>query len=425
MHGDAGLTAALPVLVAALLGLRWPGLFLAAAFFGYPAGVFSGVEGLTSGVTVLGIGIMLLGVVTRRQPVRLYQLDFLYVAFLSLTVFSASWSPADQAMVEVTRFALPVGALYLLIRLVFAFGDPDRRLSEFFVGVMICGSFYAARIISMADSEAVRFRLEDQGNVAVGLTQSLVVAAIVTCAHAISGGPRWRLLYLAALAMMVYAIILTGTRGAFLTVGAGMGFYVVRVFGLSRLAGGVLLGTPILLLVVVVFIGPERLDALSQIRVFNFSSYGSAQDASSAIRFLGYVSAWQVFAEHPVFGAGLGAFDALTPFSYPHNIVLELLTNTGLVGLVPAIAMLVMTVAIMRDARFDTPLRACLLALIFAAFVHHQISFNLITGKPLYLFLALPSLLYGSRPVFGRDHDGPDGAPRVPGASGSALSDQP
>lgn len=46
-------------------------------------------------------------------------------------------------------------------------------------------------------------------------------------------------------------------------------------------------------------------------------------------------AAWSLFASHPLFGAGLGAFVGLLPpaYPYPHNIELELGSELGLVGI--------------------------------------------------------------------------------------------
>ena len=41
---------------------------------------------------------------------------------------------------------------------------------------------------------------------------------------------------------------------------------------------------------------------------------------------------WTLFIGHPLVGAGLGSFVGLAPYKYPHNIVLELAGETGLVG---------------------------------------------------------------------------------------------
>lgn len=385
--------AALPILIFSVLGLRWPGLFVAAVFFGYPAGIFSGMTWLTTVVSGLAAAVMISGFLTRHQTVSLAGIDFFFSMLLGLTAVSALWSHAPAPWVDLRALMIPVVALYVLIKLVFCFGDPDRRLTEFFAGMMVLGSVYALYVILLADPTSSRFKLEDLENIAVGLTQSLESACIVAFAYALSAGRRWRLLSLAALGLTGYAVILTGTRGAFLAIMAGGLFYVLRRFGVARLASGLLLAVPVGLLFVVVLVDPRSLGALAEIRVLNFSSYGGQGDASSSIRLLGYLRAWQIFADQPLLGAGIGSFNALTQFGYPHNIVLELLTNTGLAGMALVLLILFQVVAMLRDPQMDTPLRTCLIAVLFAALVHHQVSFSLGTGKPLYLFLVLPALL--------------------------------
>lgn len=404
------------ILTVAAMGLRWPGLFVAAVFFGFPAGVFSGMSWITTAITLLGIATMLAGYLTRRQRLTFSAMDFTFVLFVGLTLLSATWSPANPVMPHVTSFTITIVALYLLIRLVFSFQDPDRRLTELMVGLMGLGLVFGMNVILSADRTAARFSLEGKENIAVGLTQALETACIVACAYALSARGPVRLLSLPVIAATGYALVVTGTRGALLTVVAGVAFYLVRAWGLGRLSAAVFLGTPVVLLLATLFVDPARLMGLSDIRVFNFASYGSTEDASSAIRLYGYLQAWDVFVDQPFFGAGLGGFYALTSIGYPHNIELELLTNTGLVGLALVLVLIGLTVSAMMDPQFCTLPRLCFLALIFAAFCHHQISFSLPSGKALFLFLALPALLQGFRrktqqqPTYSLGSEGGQGA---------------
>lgn len=385
--------AAALIMGTVLLGLRWPGLLLAAVFFGFPVGLFSGMSWLTMVAAAFGIATMILGFTTRRQPFLLTSMDLLFTLFLVLTLFSATWSPGPVGLSGALAPLAPIIAVALLIRLVFAFGDPDNRLAEFFYGSMVLGAACALYVISLSDGATNRFKLGDMNNIAVGITQALELACLVACAYAISSRGWLRGLGVVVAGLTGQALLITGTRGALLAVLAGLVFYLVRLFGVRRLAAAALLAGPVLLLLGSVLVDPARIDAFSDVRVLNFSSYGSSEDASSAIRLLIFAEAWRLFVENPIWGIGLGGFEAITSAPYPHNIELELLTNTGLAGFALVMAIVVPTAATMADPRFETPLRCCLLAILFSAVCHHQISFSLASGKALYLFLALPVLL--------------------------------
>lgn len=62
-------------------------------------------------------------------------------------------------------------------------------------------------------------------------------------------------------------------------------------------------------------------------------------------RELRWVTAINIFKDHPFFGAGLGSFHALTGFSWPHNFFLELLCETGIIGFVTSMILLIVPLA--------------------------------------------------------------------------------
>jgi O-antigen ligase len=61
------------------------------------------------------------------------------------------------------------------------------------------------------------------------------------------------------------------------------------------------------------------------------------KDNSSLVRMAYYKDAFNIWMDHPIFGAGIGSFPVMTGAGdtrgYPHNLVLELLVELGLVGL--------------------------------------------------------------------------------------------
>lgn len=79
---------------------------------------------------------------------------------------------------------------------------------------------------------------------------------------------------------------------------------------------------------VVVFFFLERLDSSS---VSNTLAEG---DAGRTVLFL---QALSIFNDHPLLGAGLGGYHAITDEVYPHNFFLELLCEVGIVGTIAAI----------------------------------------------------------------------------------------
>jgi len=62
-----------------------------------------------------------------------------------------------------------------------------------------------------------------------------------------------------------------------------------------------------------------------------------AQDTSTAFRFLAWFQAIFDFFRSPIFGIGTGSFfldNPILPLIYPHNLILELASENGIVGLI-------------------------------------------------------------------------------------------
>lgn len=62
------------------------------------------------------------------------------------------------------------------------------------------------------------------------------------------------------------------------------------------------------------------------------SSVSNTITEGDAGRTMLYLQALSIFNDHPLFGAGLGGYYAITGEEYPHNFILELLCETGIVG---------------------------------------------------------------------------------------------
>ena len=154
---------------------------------------------------------------------------------------------------------------------------------------------------------------------------------------------RERIVAVAFLLIGVFVVLLSFSRGGYLAlavVAIGLALshrYRWRLVGGGAVAGGLLLFVPAL-----------RLRVLTEI---NLSNPHNTLVGRSHL----WEAALQMLREHPIFGAGLSGFaTAIAPywnanhpdrFTYPHNIVLNFWTETGLLGLA-AFAWIFVVVAI-------------------------------------------------------------------------------
>jgi exopolysaccharide production protein ExoQ len=124
----------------------------------------------------------------------------------------------------------------------------------------------------------------------------------------------------------VIAIMLTGSRTAFVSLAAGLAYMLaslarlrrpVRVTALVGLVGLVLVMAPLVPSQTV-----ERLRATGR----------EATEGTFSGRTFVWREAYDMFSHHPVLGVGSGAFRGADSRHVPHNFVLGFLVETGLVG---------------------------------------------------------------------------------------------
>jgi len=186
-------------------------------------------------------------------------------------------------------------------------------------------------------------RLELAGNI----TQMLPVLTLLLCETASpKNNLRIRLMSAAAILLFTAALILNGTRGAWLAIGLTLLLYLLHYILTARKS---YMLVSIFLCVLVLSAG--ALSVLPETRE-RMLSIASPTDYSKVTRFAMWDSASRMFADHPLIGVGLGNYydlyrnqyfdpvpwekagngpDGLT-HKHPHNIFLYLLAETGVVG---------------------------------------------------------------------------------------------
>jgi len=149
---------------------------------------------------------------------------------------------------------------------------------------------------------------------------------------------RWKwVLFPAMMIISVGVLLLTGSRGAFVTAmlsAAAVSWYVWRR---GRSATKVFLPVAVVIIVVVVLLAGAGLPIMRRlaglpVAVGIETGYkGSGQETNLA-RLDIIKQALGVFRDHPIFGAGYGTFRAFSTYVYTHTTAFDLLYGTGAVG---------------------------------------------------------------------------------------------
>ncbi len=152
----------------------------------------------------------------------------------------------------------------------------------------------------------------------------------------------WRLMLLITNATILGAVIFCGSRGAL--VGAGLAVLGAWLRNPKRIAGPAL---ALVLVASIIYVLPDA----------NKDRFRKAmspeKDETATIRLTLWKAGLQMFEDHPVFGVGLGNFPAVYRRSYvnssiqqaewaPHSIYIQALSELGLFGAVPMLALWLM-----------------------------------------------------------------------------------
>lgn len=161
----------------------------------------------------------------------------------------------------------------------------------------------------------------------------------------------WRLQSIAALAaaLILCGMLLTFSRGNLVAGIVGLGLMAYWGLLKPRHVFGVVLGVSLLVGLFQPAIA-SRMLTLERLKSLAARRYGNAQapDGSAIRRYVENVSAWRVFLDHPALGVGPGHFAAYysndygnrlglveqTHYYRAHNLYLETLAETGIVGFV-------------------------------------------------------------------------------------------
>jgi len=258
-------------------------------------------------------------------------------------------------------------------------------------------AFYPERFALSAEDNPIGF-----GRVASdGILFAVFIVLTVT-------DRRLRLLGMVVLPLVTIALVASGSRGPVLALCAGL------VAALLFLLRDPTARRRLVLVLAALSAGaiaiPKLLPAATIQRSVSFL-LGNGTGLSSNGRTHLWTEAWQAFTTHPLFGVGTGGFAQIEPsFKYPHNLVLEVSAELGVVGLVLLLAFVVPTAAPLIRAwhgaiGVDRAAAALIAALLTSSLVNSLLSDSL-EGSSAVWFAA--GLAYGlaSRPTLVGEADG-------------------
>jgi len=196
------------------------------------------------------------------------------------------------------------------------------------------------------------------GSTLYNMTFAGILYQLITLNSAMALGRRpfdsKALAIIAGVAAQIAALIVTLTRGAWLALVAGV--VVIPALLRRRRLLFVLVGVGLLVALVT-----SQNDAIRSRAETFIGNFRAPTDSNVSTRLVLWDISWQIFAEHPILGVGMGDYsteakkyladrNVLTMVD-SHNIYLQLLATRGLVGFIPFVVFWVMLFRVLFESR--------------------------------------------------------------------------
>lgn len=276
----------------------------------------------------------------------------------SYMAFSSFWS-LNQDLYAVSQLLVVV--LFMSCAYVFLRYETEKQLRLILSITLWTGIAYAIGAFSSYPDISGRLSAFTGGpNVFVRITGSGLIAGMYLF---FQQGKR---MFLWSFPLLIIAAMGSGSRGGVISLAISLLYLTIfvlpRYFEWSTLLpAGFVLG--LLLWIGYVNIADSELFSTFENRYITLTEtrYLSGRDT-------GMISAWYIFLDNPWIGAGLTSYETLSNiFTYPHNLLLHVASEGGVLGLLPLLACLFLLVYRWfqpRSVEHDFILAICLLYLL-------------------------------------------------------------
>lgn len=291
----------------------------------------------------VGIGVAILGLLLRGKDFKVPNFVWLMCAFVAwsalVSAIANRWHLASDVLMDLLKLVAMTLVLVNAIRTV-------RQLQFFLVFIVFCFMLYPVRgallnyfvIGHTAMGRAIWNASYGNPNDLATLS-TLAVGIMVTVLAERSHHRLVTLFAGVSLAATLVTIVLTQSRGAVIGIFIGFGLATIKIIS-ARKSRIFLVAAAILAISVTVpqkmwerFAGMSKLTSTATIAEAD-------PEGSAGQRWEIAKTAWRIWLDHPIFGAGLNTYKTMNNryapslgFKDAHNTYLELLAEVGLIGL--------------------------------------------------------------------------------------------
>lgn len=337
-----------------------------------PAGIVT-VLGIDTTVASVAILLLATAVTFVRRPGYPLKEMLPFLLFAVVVLLGVAYSdPGEYQAMKMRDFFLLTGVIVACIPVLLR--DVQDLRGLFFTWVL-AGSIAAVTVLLVGGSDGLYGR--------AGIGESTLGPAYLAAAGLVAGAVGWgerllhRLAAIPAIGITGIAVVTIGSRGPLLSAFAGLAAWALlsgALRGRTILAGLALCGAVLL----GIRMAPE--EALSRLFIYR----DLAREDLWAI-------ARAAFLDSPILGIGWGDYSTISFGNYPHNALLEVGVELGLVGLLAFITLL--TAATLRTWRRRDVSEARVLAAVAVTMVLGQQFSSDLTNRVFWIAL-VPTLLF-------------------------------
>lgn len=330
-----------------------------------------------------------------RVSRSLLLVTLLFGAFLLYAAISLWWSPSSEyAQFKLIRLAVVCSLLLVAPALTFPEGD---RVYTFFKLSLYMSLLVAALLIFAYFSPKYRYPHELYGSASHIRAGRAVGFGIVVATHYILMARRSgrRYTYGFILSILLFAIVISGSRGPLLAAIGASGILVLLDLTVRQ-------GKPhrAYQFLLVSAVGVASLLVMSIVLGVSIPTLGEIIpiiqgdiDPSAASRLETYYQGIVYWLQAPLLGNGLGSFGPMysgkDTMYYPHNFAIEILAELGLIGLVLFGALLCVSFRSLVVNLRTHPIAILLFSLLVFALVNASLSKDLQGNRILFGIIGL------------------------------------
>ena len=324
--------------------------------------------------------------------------------FFIWSLVSFCWTPGSVYALQKMERLIPI-TLWSFLATAFVISPDSRKVKRFLWCLVVFALWIALETIK-ANAVFGQRVISVLGGNYLGVGRTVGPAVIIVFVYMLFEKKFLvKLLLFAAFAVFFYALLVARGRGPFLATLAGlmipiflsMGVRIGREYRLKLFFKFYALPALLLLLATVVVVGYLFLSGHVTTTLQRFVLFFTKLGASANVRLFDYRTSWTLFEKNPIVGYGIGSWPLLAGFpdmrGYPHNIILEILVEMGLVGAVFFLVFLLAGVTrLLSEKISNNPQRVIILALFVNAFVNAMLSGDIPDNRFLFSVVGLMCL---------------------------------